>query len=68
MLVRSLNWAAGEVADQLDDLLAIFGTPLLSSAAWLRGAAELAGAHGLSFYAAAWAAAGPRPGRSPGQR
>jgi predicted nucleic acid-binding protein len=57
VLVRSLRWPAGEVADQIDDLLAIFGTPLLSSPAWLRDAAELAADHQLTFYDAAWAAA-----------
>lgn len=57
VLVRSLRWPAGDVADQLDDLLAIFGTPLLSSPEWLRDAAGLATVHRLSFYDAAWAAA-----------
>ncbi len=57
VLVRSLGWPAHEVADQLDDLLVIMGTPLLSSPEWLRDAAALAALHGLSFYDAAWAAA-----------
>lgn len=57
VLVRSLGWPAAEAADQLDDLLTIFGTPLLLSPEWLRDAAELAVAHRLSFYDAAWAAA-----------
>ncbi len=57
VLVRTLNWSAEEVADQLEDLLAIFGAPLLSSPEWLRDAADLAAAHRLSFYDAAWAAA-----------
>jgi predicted nucleic acid-binding protein len=57
VLVRSLEWPAEEVADQLDDLLAIFGTPLLSSPEWLRAAAVLAAAHRLTFYDAAWVAA-----------
>jgi predicted nucleic acid-binding protein len=52
-----LDWPAEEVAAQLDDLLAIFGTPLSCGPAWLRAAAELAGAHGLTFYDAAWVAA-----------
>lgn len=57
VLVRSLGWPAAEVADQLDDLLAICGTPLVLCAEWLRDAANLAVAHRLSFYDAAWAAA-----------
>ena len=57
VLIRSLRWPAGDVADQLDDLVAIFGTPLLSTPAWLRDAAELASEHSLPFYDAAWAAA-----------
>jgi predicted nucleic acid-binding protein len=56
VLVRSLHWPAGDVADQLDDLVAIFGTPFLSSPEWLRDASELATDHHLSFYDAAWAA------------
>lgn len=57
VLVRSLHWSADDVGDQLDDLLAILGTPLVSSPEWLRDAAELAVEHRLSFYDAAWAAA-----------
>lgn len=57
VLVRSVGWPADEVADQLDDLLVIIGTPLLSSPAWLRAAAELAAAHRLTFYDSAWVAA-----------
>lgn len=57
VLVRALEWPAEAIADQLDDLLVIFGTPLLSSPAWLRDAADLAVVHRLSFYEAAWAAA-----------
>jgi len=45
------------VADQLDDLLVIFGPPLLSSPEWLRDAADLASSRRLTFYDAAWAAA-----------
>ena len=52
-----MDWPAGEVADQLDDLLAIFGTPLASNPTWFRDAASLAAAHRLSFYDAVWAAA-----------
>ncbi len=57
MLVRSLRWNADDVADQLDDLLAIFGSPLISSPEWLRAAADLAATHRVTFYGAAWAAA-----------
>lgn len=57
VLVRTLDWSGAEVADQLDDLLVIFGPPLPSSPAWLRDAADLAAAHRLTFYDAAWAAA-----------
>jgi predicted nucleic acid-binding protein len=57
VLVRALHWSADDVADQLDDLLAICGTPLVLSQQWLRHAAALATEHNLSFYDAAWAAA-----------
>ncbi len=57
VLARALRWPAGDVADQLDDLVAICGAPLLSSPHWLRDAAGLAVEHRLSFYDAAWAAA-----------
>ena len=57
VLVRASGWSGDEVADQLDDLLVIFGTPLLSSPEWLRDAADLAASHRLTFYDAAWAAA-----------
>jgi len=67
VLVRSLRWPANEVADQLDDLLAIFGTPLLCGPDWLRDAAELAAARRLSFYDAAWAAAARGARRALGQ-
>jgi predicted nucleic acid-binding protein len=52
-----LRWPAGDVADQLDDLLAITGAPPAMAASWLRDAARLAEAHALSFYGASWAAA-----------
>lgn len=55
--VRALRWAAHDVADQLDDLVAICGPPLALNATWLRAAAHLATEHKLSFYDAAWAAA-----------
>ena len=57
VLIRSLGWPPDEVADQLDDILAIFGSPLLSNSEWLRAAAEVAAAHRLTFYDAAWVAA-----------
>jgi predicted nucleic acid-binding protein len=57
VLIRALGWAAGDVADQLDDLTTILGPPLVMTAPWFRRAAELAHTHALSFYDAAWAAA-----------
>lgn len=56
VLVRALQWDAADVADQLDDLRAVVGPPLVVTAAWLRHAAALAQAHALSFYDASWAA------------
>jgi predicted nucleic acid-binding protein len=49
--------AAEEVVDQLDDLGAIFGNPLLPTPEWLHDAARVATAHRLTFHDAAWAAA-----------
>ena len=57
VLLRALSWEPVEVADQLDDLLAIVGPPLIISSMWLRQAALLAHQHNLSFYDASWAAA-----------
>ncbi|CAN5375728.1 hypothetical protein BH24ACT9_BH24ACT9_12850 [soil metagenome] len=57
VLVRALQWPADAVADQLDDLLTICGTPLVLNGEWLRGAASIAADYRLSFYDAAWAAA-----------
>lgn len=57
VLTRSLGWSAADVADQLDDLYAILGSPLTMTPAWLRTAASLAQSHQLSFYDASWAAA-----------
>lgn len=57
VLVRALKWPGGRVADQLDDLLAMCGTPLVFGAVWMREAARLAADHGLSFCDGAWAAA-----------
>lgn len=56
VLVRALHWAAVDVADQLEDVLAITGIPLVMTPSWLRDAAVLAHAHTLSFYDASWAA------------
>jgi predicted nucleic acid-binding protein len=57
VLARALRWQPRDVADQLDDLLTLMGTPLASAPEWLRRAAELSSLHGLTFYDAAWAAA-----------
>ena len=57
VLVRALDWPADQVADQLEDLLTICGTPLVMTEEWLRDAASIATEHRLSFYDAAWAAA-----------
>ena len=57
VLVRALGWAAGEVADQLHDLLVLVGTPVVMSPDWLAEAATLAVEHRLTFYDASWAAA-----------
>lgn len=56
VLSRALRWSGTDVADQLDDLHAILGPPLVMTPAWLRRAAGLAHAHTLSFYDASWAA------------
>ena len=56
VLTRALRWPAADVADQLDDLHAILGPPLVMTPAWLRRAAKLAHIHSLSFYDASWAA------------
>lgn len=59
VLTRALSWTATDVADQLDDLHAILGPPLVMTPVWLRRAATLAHTHThpLSFYDASWAAA-----------
>jgi predicted nucleic acid-binding protein len=57
VLLRALRWDPADVADQLDDLLATVGPPLVMSPDWLRRAATLAHEHNLSFYDASWAAA-----------
>jgi len=56
VLARALKWTAGDVGDQLDDLLAIVGAPIVMAQRWLRDAAVLAETHMLSFYDASWAA------------
>lgn len=62
VLSRALRWPAAAVADQLDDLDAVIGPPLLMTAEWRRHAAGLAERHGLSFYDACWAASAARLG------
>ena len=57
VLLRSLQWSASDVADQLDDLVVICGAPLAVAAAWFRQAADIGVTHGLTFYDACWAAA-----------
>lgn len=57
VLVRALKWSAADVGDQLGDLLAIVGAPLVMTQDWLGNAAVLAQQHTLSFYDASWAAA-----------
>ena len=56
VLLRALRWPADDVADQLDDLVTVCGTPLVMQHDWLHDAATLAAEHGLTFYDAAWAA------------
>lgn len=57
VLLKRLRWAAGDVADQLDDLVVICGTPLVMALEWLRDAALLGSDNRLTFYDAAWAGA-----------
>ena len=57
VLARALKWTSDAVGDQLDDLLAIVGVPIVMSKNWLRNAAVLAETHALTFYDASWAAA-----------
>ena len=57
VLIRALQWAADDVADQLHDLEANVGPPLVLTLPMLRDAALIAGQHPLSFYDASWAAA-----------
>jgi predicted nucleic acid-binding protein len=57
VLLRALGWGASQIADQLDDIVVVCGAPLAMAADWLRNAAVIGVAHGLTFYDAAWAAA-----------
>lgn len=57
ILVRSLRWPAEVVADQLDDLVVICGSPVPLSREEHRAAAALATEYGLTFYDASFAAA-----------
>jgi predicted nucleic acid-binding protein len=56
VLLRALRWPADDVAAQLDDIGAICAT-ITPSAIDLRLAAQLAEAHGLTYYDAVYAAA-----------
>ncbi len=56
VLLRSLSWSGSDVADQLDDLVLICGSPLAVTADWFRQAAIVASANDLTFYDACWAA------------
>jgi predicted nucleic acid-binding protein len=56
VLLRSLHWSADDVADQLDDLGMILGSPLVVDGAGFRRAALLAETYKLTFYDACWAA------------
>lgn len=56
VLLRALRWPATDIADQLDDVLAVCGTPIAMLPAWLRDAAFLGERYRLTFYDAAWAA------------
>jgi predicted nucleic acid-binding protein len=57
VLLRVLGWIGSDIADQLDDLVVICGTPLAMAADWLRTAAVIGEKHRLTFSDAAWAAA-----------
>ena len=57
VLSSALRWTGADVADQLDDLHAILGPPLVMTSVWFRNAALLAHTHALSFHDASWAAA-----------
>lgn len=57
VLLRSLRWAAADVADQIDDLLVICGPPLTAAPRWYRTAAQVGAEHSLSFNGAMFVAA-----------
>jgi predicted nucleic acid-binding protein len=57
VLLRALSWPPEAVADQLDDLVTICGTPLVMQQPWLRDATHLSAQNGLTFYDACWAGA-----------
>jgi predicted nucleic acid-binding protein len=57
VLLTRLRWAASDISSQLDDIVSICGTPLVTTSAWLRDAAVLGETHQLTFHDAAWAAA-----------
>lgn len=56
VLARGLKWTAADIADQIDDLIAIVGSPIIMTQGWLRDAAEIAETRTMSFYDASWAA------------
>ena len=56
VLLKSLRWSADDVANQLDDLATILGSPLVVDGAGFRRAALLAETYELTFYDACWAA------------
>jgi predicted nucleic acid-binding protein len=58
VLLRRLGWSGPDVADQLDDLVRVVGGPLTMTDEWCRRAALLGAEKRLTFYDAAWAAAG----------
>jgi predicted nucleic acid-binding protein len=57
VLLRGLSWRGRAVADQLDDLVIICGSPLAMAKTWFRQAAVIGTAHELTFYDACWVAA-----------
>lgn len=56
VLLTRLRWRASDVAEQLEDLVAICGAPIVMEQEWLHEAAFLGATHHLTFYDAAWAA------------
>ena len=57
VLLKSLRKPADQVAVWVEDLIQLCGSPISLQPAWRRDAAELGGAHGLTYYDAAYAAA-----------